>query len=206
METLDPLSSAEWQSLAELMRELRKIERGDLFVPVAHLQLHYLLNAINEGTVPEERRVETVKFARGVAFNVASFTWPGWDEPYEITEEMQTLGMSAAKIGLTLAEEIDDVTFNILWINGVHHLARSEHDNALSLLSRAASKVSTPVMSAMVRSWLALTKHFKIDSTESKVELDSAIAKLRGTSDDDSDFYADQLETAYRVLRTSQVD
>ncbi|MXW06798.1 MAG: hypothetical protein F4Z87_01475, partial [Gammaproteobacteria bacterium] len=120
---LAPITEAEWKKMSELIGELRKIQRDNLFVPVARLQLHYALNQIKQTDANDDTELSRLrKFARGVAYNIAAFTWPGWDDMGPIASEDQELGLSAARVALEFANQAEDITFNALWINGAHEL------------------------------------------------------------------------------------
>lgn len=186
--------------MSDLMGELRKNQRDDLFVPVARLQLHYALNVIkqtDENDVTELNGMRT--FARGVAFNIAAFTWPGWDDTGPISIEDQELGLSAARVALDFAAQAEDVTFNTLWINGAHELNANNFERAIEFFEKARDQEDEIREKKMAAGWIALTE-FLVDATQkNKTRLDDAIAELRKANEKNGEFFAQQIETALNV-------
>ena len=198
---LDSVDEADFGELAELMRFLRSEKKESLFVPVAKLQLSYLDDAASsmEATDPD-RAVEIRRFARGVAFNIASFTWPGWgDSPEPISQARQELGFQAAKRAVELAERIGDVTPNALWILGAHQLNAGQYDDAISSFERAKGLARNDFYRSMHEAWQTLTRVLAADDHAGLKELNTAIDELRSLDAEDAAFFADQLTTARRV-------
>ena len=198
---LETVSESDFGELAELMRFLRSERKESLFVPVAKLQLSYLTEAASRAdrTDPAQA-VEIRRFARGVAYNIASFTWPGWgDSPDPISDSRQELGLLAAERALELAERIGEVTPNALWILGAHQLNAGMYDEAITSFERAKGLARNDFYRAMHSAWQALTEVVAA-SGETRIQaLDAAIANLRNSDDEDAEFFADQLSTARRV-------
>ena len=197
---LAPITEAEWKNMSELMGELRKIQRDDLFVPVARLQLHYALNQIkrtDENDATELNRLR--KFARGVAFNIAAFTWPGWDDMGPITSENQELGLSAARTALDFATQAEDITFNALWINGAHELNANNFEIAIEFFERARDKADDTNGKKMASGWIALTDLLADATDQKQKQLNDAVADLRHADEKNGDFFAKQIETALDV-------
>lgn len=199
---LSNVTEDEFRQMGELMRVLRQENRDDLFVPVARLQLLYLIQRIEETAKTDEESANQLrKFARGVAFNIASFTWPGWDEPYTITDAQRKMGLSAAHVGLLLAEEAGDVTSNILWINAVHLIADSRFDKAVEYLEKARDRAGTDTDRSMHQCWIAFATYLEKRTDDAWQNYRKSIEVLRTHPEEQySSFYADQLETAERVF------
>ncbi|MYD46713.1 MAG: hypothetical protein F4W92_10200 [Gammaproteobacteria bacterium] len=195
-----PITEVEWKNMSELMGELRKIQRDDLFVPVARLQLHYALNQIKRTDKNDENELNRLrKFARGVAYNIAAFTWPGWDDMGPIASKDQELGLSAARVALNFATQTEDITFNALWINGAHELNAKNFDSAIEFFEQARDKADELSGKKMASGWIALTK-FLDDATQKKqASLEDAVAELRQADEKNGDFFAQQIETALTV-------
>ena len=198
---LDIVNESDFGELAELMRFLRSEQKESLFVPVAKLQLAYLDHAASRAdSANPEQAVEIRRFARGVAFNIASFTWPGWgDSPDPISEARQELGLLAAERAVQLALNIDEMTPNALWILGAHQLNARDYDEAIKSFERAKGLARNDFYRAMHSAWQQLT-HAVAEGGDSSIrELDAAIAELRKFDDENAEFFADQLSTARRV-------
>ena len=198
---LSNISESEFQQMSELMRELRKIKRDDLFIPVARLQLLYLNGLLEKSDESDPEAVQRIRtFARGVAFNIASFTWPGWDDTGPISAERQALGLSAARVGLQLAEAANDVTPNILWIYGVHEINAGEYEEAEKTFARAKSLARNDFYRSMHDGWIAMTRFLAQRTDVNRSAYDKAVEAIRTGSDPDAAFYADQLPTALAVF------
>lgn len=192
---LQPITDAEWLQLVEVRRELRQANRDELFIPVARLQYLYLINALK--SMDDEGQIkETKRFTRGVAYNLASFTWPGWNDSYEISPEMQALGLGAARAGLQLAKEIDDINPTILWINGVHEMNARNHAIAIDRFKQAQWLASSKPMRVWYDAWIILTERLRDDSVSREDNWSRTIEQLKTMEFEDSEFYIEQLENA----------
>lgn len=197
---LKPITETEWKTLTDLMVELRKMQRGDLFVPVARLQLHYALNRIEQIDGSDAERLTRLrKFARGIAYNVAAFTWPGWDDMGSISPDSQELGLSAARVTLELATQAQDVTFNALWINGAHELNAKNYDTAIQYFERTRDVADAGDGKYMAMGWIELTKYLVEPTEERGKNLEASVATLREADQENGEFFAKQIETALDV-------
>lgn len=198
---LDTVDESDWGELATLMRHLRSEQKESLFVPVAKLQLVYLTEAATRADASNpDQAVEIRRFARGVAFNIASFTWPGWgDSPEPISETRQELGLKAAKRAVELADKIEEMTPNALWILGAHQLNAGQYDEAISSFERAKGLARNDFYRSMHTAWQVLTKVVAAGEKSGLKDLDEAINGLRTADDENAEFFADQLSTARRV-------
>ena len=196
-----PITDFEWKTLNELMVELRKIQRGDLFVPVARLQLHYALNRIEQTDEDNEEKLNRLRqFARGRAYNVAAFTWPGWDDMGTVSRESQELGLSAARVTLDLASQANDVTFNALWINGAHELNAKNYGAAIKYFERTRDVAGAGDGQYMAVGWIELTKYLDAPTEQKLINLETAIKVLREADQENGEFFAKQIETALNVF------
>lgn len=198
---LDTIDDSDFGEMAELMRFLRSERKDSLFVPVAKLQLAYLEEAASRvDSSDPAQAVEIRRFARGVAYNIASFTWPGWgDSPEPISDARQKLGLQAAKRTLELAERIDEVTPNALWILGAHQLNAGMYDEAITSFERAKGLARNDFYRSMHSAWEQLTHVIAEGGNSGTEDLDAAITTLRESDDENAEFFADQLSTALRI-------
>lgn len=85
---------------------------------------------------------EVRKVAKAIAYNVASFTWPGWDEiGLRITPDQKAMGLDAAKVCVRLAKQLmqeDIAKSRARWILGAHYLAAGNVDQAKYNFYRAS--------------------------------------------------------------------
>ena len=195
------LNERDFDELSELMRLLRRDRQERLFIPVAKLQLAYLTDAANvvKETNPELAH-SMLLTARGVAFNIASFTWPGWgDAPEPISDQKQALGLLAALRGVEIAESIDAVTPNIMWILGVHQLNAGKFEEALASLERGKALARNEFFRDMHRAWQDLVRLVDDTTQANRASFEAQLAKLREGDEEDAEFYVEQLETARSI-------
>ena len=201
---LEP-NEQDYQEMSELMRYLRSENREVLFVPVAKLQLAHLKQLItNQKDQDPERAKQLTLFARGVCFNIASFTWPGWDDSSEpISEQHQQLGLAAANYGVELAEGIGELTSNILWIRGAHQLNAGEYKAAVQSFEQSES-LSEDDFSRLVQStWAQLVRTVEGTDTSALGEFENQLDKIRSSEHEYAAFHAEQIETARKVYSSN---
>lgn len=204
---LSNISDEEFRQMGELMRELRNIKKDALFVPVARLQLLYLENQIEQVKESDlEKANKMRKFARGVAYNIASFTWPGWGDTGPISSEAQELGFSAARVGLEYSKAADDITSNILWINGAHALSAKQFELAVERFEAAHEIASTEIDKLMQTGWIALTRLLEGSDEETEKAFDTAFNNLQSSDHEYAEFFASQLTTAREILTDEETD
>ncbi|MYD43828.1 MAG: hypothetical protein F4W90_08050 [Gammaproteobacteria bacterium] len=200
------IQADDYVELYQLMDHLRGTHQEALFIPVLKLQLAYL-----ETTWPyfaesePEHALEIRRFQRRTAFNIASFTWPGWDDSSEpISDARQQLGLQAAQRGLAIAEQIDEVTPNILWILAMHQINAGQFDGAVASLARAKLLAESEFLREMHAAWQYFALAAKKGDESSVDTLNQSIQRLRDWDDEYNDFYADQLVTAKGVYLTGE--
>jgi len=143
--------------------------------------------------------------AKGIAFNMASFAWPGWGEPgISITPADLAAGRDAAKLNLRLAVELRrpaEPMMNAHWMIGAYFLADGRTAEAIAAFENAerfGEQAEEPAAVAMCRSYSALARLAGDSSCEG--EFVESLGALRQIESKDSAFYVEQLETARRVF------
>lgn len=85
---------------------------------------------------------ELLGSAKAMSYNLASFTWPGWDEPgIAIGASDVRLGLEAAKTNLRLAWELSKAGLPICrayWMLGAQYLANGMTDQARHAFNESA--------------------------------------------------------------------
>jgi hypothetical protein len=101
--------------------------------------------------------------AKAMAYNLGSFTWPGWDEPgITISLSELAVGLDAARLNCRLAKELgrtDDVRASALWLLGAHQMAGGTLADAAATFRSAetlAAGVGSSVVGHMLRAYAAL--------------------------------------------------
>ena len=80
--------------------------------------------------------------AKGLMYDLASFTWTGWDEPgVEVGATDAAAGLAAARSNLAMAIELDKDDLRVsrgYWMLGGHLLTAGNHQEAISAFGMAA--------------------------------------------------------------------
>lgn len=79
---------------------------------------------------------------RAITYNLASYTWPGWNEDWieEIPADFLHLGMDAAKSCLALTQELEESELRYsraAWMLAAHQLAAGQYEEAQANFSKA---------------------------------------------------------------------
>ena len=145
--------------------------------------------------------------ASRLAFNLASSTWPGWDEPgIEIRASFQQLGLTSARLALRLSEDLEagpGALANGYWMVGAHELAAGSFDQAgqsfgrAALFARAASDRGTELVSEGFRE---LTRVAAGEDRDEAVERLGEIRQALESEVANPDFWTEQIDTARRVF------
>lgn len=73
-------------------------------------------------------------YAKSIAYDLASFTWPGWDEPdIALSAANRLIGLQAAKINLQLAIDLDKDPMRqsrAYWLLGAQQMAAKKLEKA----------------------------------------------------------------------------
>lgn len=143
--------------------------------------------------------------AKALAYNLASFTWPGWAEPgITITPEQQARGMEAARINLRFALELNkpfDKVRAAAWLLGAHLLAVNQTEDALFQFQFAVPEKDAPDYE-LFHGYTLLAEVLMKDA-EAETEWHQLLADLLAKNDEQSTFAREQLLTARRVFEKS---
>ena len=156
------------------------------------------------GSTPEQA-YELRSQAKALSYDLASFTWAGWDEPgIVITPPEARAGCAAARANLALATELEKGDLprsRAHWILGAHELAagrpedaRASFEAAASLADAAGSEGSSEAK--LARAFIVLTD--RSTGAASEADLDAALAALR--ADPDGAVLVEQVRTARAAL------
>ncbi|RYX85035.1 hypothetical protein EON83_07245 [bacterium] len=158
----------------------------------------------------EEETSVIFSITKAIAYNLASFTWPGWDESgIQIGHTDLTIGLSAAKINLRLAHELNKGNLPLAranWMLAAHYLAQKEYTHA----ERNFALSATHALEADEQAEVLLAEGFQVltlllaglrESGASEKRLNEVKEKLR-LLENGSGFIG-QLDTAQRVFSAS---
>jgi hypothetical protein len=81
-------------------------------------------------------------FVGSLTYNLASYTWPGWDEPGIVVDDTAlAIGLQATEANLRLTHELDNDQLAVsraYWILGVQQMAAGDWESAQASLTSAA--------------------------------------------------------------------
>jgi hypothetical protein len=168
-----------------------------------------LIAAAAASHIDTERAVEIRGVVKGLAFNLASFTWPGWDEPgMEISAAYLAFGREAAALNLRLAHELNKGDLPVsraFWLVGAHCLTSREFEAAARHFMSAETHAQTAGASeeALLNKGYGCLAAAMLTPQEAGNEgpLVRILAQLSETSDGAG--LAAQLQTAWTVLARS---
>ena len=153
-------------------------------------------------TADAEQQNVLASAAKGLAYNLGSFTWPGWDEAgITITPADLALGLAAARLNLRLAIALQKPPAkvrNAHWLLGAQLLAAFSHQAALEEF-RLSLPSPTEKPEPLFEGYVELTRIIMKES-DAAAAFDAILAPLTGQTDKDSRFIHEQLTTARRVF------
>jgi hypothetical protein len=143
---------------------------------------------------------------KAIHYDLASFTWPGWDEKgIEITEQQRKLGLTSARINLDLAISLHKPSLPLsraYWMLGAHHIAAGEFTSAKARFAlgaqtaREAGSRPDELLSLGFAHLAALLE----DPANSAAEEQLAETKTALLKEKDGEFFVKQLEDAFKVF------
>ena len=197
----DPAEAAE--AYSEAMRTAYWDDKDvHLTMAIAYAGVSRLLNAADgadEATAHDLRSK-----AKGMTYDLASFTWAGWDEPgVDIAPSDEAAGLSAARTNLALAVELDKGDLALArgwWMLGAHLLTGGEHKEACEAFSAAAEyaeQAGSDVEAALASAFDALAS-LAAGEDGAEGDLDRAVESLGATEGGEE--FVGQVETCRSVL------
>lgn len=150
--------------------------------------------------------VKIKSVAKGIAYNLASFTWPGWNEPgIVIGPSDVAIGLEAAKANLRFANELDKGDLPLsraYWMLGGHHLAGGNLGEAVACFNQAEDHATA----ANAEADRLLAQGFSLMATMLKspnntnvqdrlVQVKDYLAQLKHGED-----FVSQIDTAWNVF------
>ncbi|MCW3098043.1 MAG: hypothetical protein JWL77_3661 [Chthonomonadaceae bacterium] len=156
-----------------------------------------------------DRAMEIRSVVKGLAYDLGSFTWPGWNEPgIGISAAYLTFGSEAARLNLRFAHDLNKGDLPIsraFWLVGAHCLSSGEFEVAARHFTSAETHAQTAGASeeALLNKGYGCLAAALLTPQEAGNEgpLVRILAQLSETSDG-ADLAA-QLQTAWIVLARS---
>ena len=149
--------------------------------------------------------------AASIAYNLASYTWPGWmEEGIELSAMEFKIGLEAAKLNLRLLDELKAEHIKLArayWMTGAHRLTLQDADNAIYCFERSlkyADWADNKEETLLAQGFMVLAQMLQSDDNRASDEklLGDLKAKLEDLPDGDA--YSQQIDTAYNFLFQSK--
>jgi hypothetical protein len=208
----ESLDRADARAAAESLQNAQvdlywKLKDIPAVVALSRLGTAYLL-ARADRTPDPEKASKLRHMAKALAYNLASFTWPGWNEPGAIlTAADVSAGFEAARLNLRLAEELnrpEKAKANAWWAFGAHQLAAGYYAAASDSFRSGkphALRANDAPLEWMLDGYRMLAVVLaEPQNTKARQEFDTAIANRKHDPSEDIRAFADQLATALTVF------
>jgi hypothetical protein len=202
----EPLAAAKAFSDA-LGRFYWKEKDLNLAVTIGRAGVQFALQAAEDAEPSNSPLAEELRStAKAMCYNLASFTWPGWDEAGIAPTRSDLLaGLDAAKANLRLARELKKGDLPLArahWVLGAQQLAHGDRDAASasfasSAAHAAAAGAESERLLAQGFAYLVelLSAPNSPDARKKLEEAKQALAPLEHGAD-----FVGQLDTAWRVF------
>ena len=171
-------------------------------VVVGRSGIHYCLSRARGAD--EKTAAELRGLGKTMAYDLASFTWPGWAEPgIAPTPADEALGFDAARTNLRLAIELKrgaEPLHNAHWALGAHQLGAGKFTEAAASFQKSAEyarEMKNHGAELMAEGYASLARLLSGS--------DAAAAELRANAEalvkeKDGEFYRDQIAAARKVF------
>ncbi|UCD94491.1 MAG: hypothetical protein JSU69_00105 [Candidatus Zixiibacteriota bacterium] len=176
-------------------------------VTVARAGLDYCLTKADEIQESNPDVARDLKVTAGVlSYNLASFTWPGWNEEGIVIGRDDILtGLEAARLNVRLVGELkdDDLSFsNAYWMLGAQLIAVQKYDEAIEAFNSSkkhAQKAGERLNELLSDGYVGITMIIAGKKEGQKV-LEQAKNELNQIGSDDAKFFIEQFHTALDVF------
>jgi len=146
--------------------------------------------------------------AKALAYNLASFTWPGWgEEGVAISQSAMRIGYDAARLNLRLAAELkrsEDALARAWWTFGAHELSAGLYGPAREAFVQGhAHAVKSPdkALVLLLEGYTAMVDALVKPEPAARVAFDKVITALQADKEGDGRDYASQLTEAFAIFR-----
>jgi hypothetical protein len=180
-------------------------KRHDLpaVVTVARLGIHYCIGRAQG--VPEAQAAELRGLGKTMAYDLASFTWPGWDEDgIRPTPADEALGLDAARLNLRLAIQLKrgaEPMMNAHWMLGAQQLGAGQFAEAIHSFEHSAEfarQEKNRGAELMAQGYAILAQLLEGKSPTAQQELRANAEAL--PKEKDGEFFRDQIAAAQKVF------
>ena len=164
--------------------------------------IHYCLAAARKLDGQEDAAARELRLAaKRMATNIASFTWPGWDEPgVTISPEQIQQGLMYARFSVRQLQELDPTAAQLAftyWFLGAQLMANRQYADAQEAFAAAhgynQEQGDDPECRLMLAGYIGLAALLNGQSESGEAEFCAAVAALQAHKSDDAQYYAEQL-------------
>lgn len=208
---VDYLDSAGFSSPAERVKGFHEVmkhaywQQKDLPATIQIGQAGIALGDALAKTYPDEY-AEVMSQVKGIHYDLASFTWPGWDEPgFTITGEQTRLGLQAAERNLQLAIELNKPPLPLSrahWMLAAQMIATHQYQQAqehFALAEQAAREAPSTADQLLSQGFFQVAGLLANPNNEALTDkLNDIITALQ--KEEHGEFFVKQLDDALRVF------
>lgn len=197
---LDPrnLTPDELKQAARNVRKTFYWEKKDLATYVV-VTKHLLATAIENHKKGGECAKEFGSRVLGLGYDLASMTWPGWDEDgIDVTEELRKMGLEASKLIVVFGTEQgipDKSLHDLYWMLGAHLLTDGNLQGTREAWEKAL-ELHPHNDGLGMKAWIQLSRSIE---SGNQSELETLLEKLEA-SDKPLPDTAAQIRTVMNVL------
>lgn len=179
----------------------------DCAVAIGRAAVQFALSAAQEvAALDPQRAMELRSKGKAMCYNVASFTWPGWNEAgIAPTASDVRVGIDAAKANLRLARELDKGELALArghWMLGAQQLANGDRDEAswgFAASAQHAKAAGAESERLLAQGFCHLVELLDAPNSPDAREKLEAVKRALGPLEHGADFVG-QLETAWGVF------
>ncbi|UCG24737.1 MAG: hypothetical protein JSW55_01700 [Chloroflexota bacterium] len=201
----DTLAAAEVynKALKQLYYEEKDIQA---VVNMGRAGIQHSLSSAAAAGIDEGRARELKGRARAIAYNLASYTWPGWDEAgIELgrAEIAQGLDAAAASARLSTELRLDTISQSrSIWMLAAQQMAAGDLAEAAGNFKKAAelARTAEEPVEALLSDGFAVLASLLASPGDSTVEARYMDVKRQLSGEEDGQFFIEQLDTARRVF------
>ena len=202
----DPLEILDaFKEIAKQLYWDSKDMAGVIIISGAAIQFAQM--SVQNTSVKEDVARQMKEKAAAIAYNLASYTWPGWNkEGLEISIVEQKIGMEAAKTNLRFIEEIGGDNLQLArayWMTGAHTLTLNNPDEAIYCFERSlkyADWADNREETLLAQGYMILAQMLQSEKVGAQdLELLENLKK-KMVELPDGDGFVGQIETTYNVV------
>lgn len=171
--------------------------------------LQYILQKSTELEKKDPKKAKQLKvYAKKLAYNISSFTWPGWDEPgVVVKKDYIVVGLDAAKLNLRLTTLLNSgvlKTSIAYWMLGAQQLANEDYTKALksfSVSKELADKAKSREQQLLTLGFMGICRLLEgSDKNNGEQMYKDTIKELESINTKNANAFVQQLITARKVF------